>query len=57
MPIIWIQGQNVVGDGGSAIREWYNNPHGNRMATGENVYLEQSNIPVPEFSGAAVVAL
>jgi hypothetical protein len=27
-----------------------------QTGTGQNVYLEQSQIPVPEFSGAAVVA-
>jgi hypothetical protein len=27
-----------------------------QTGTGQNVYLEQSNIPVPEFSGVAVVA-
>ena len=27
-----------------------------QVGTGQNVYLEQSNIPVPEFSGVAVVA-
>jgi hypothetical protein len=27
-----------------------------QTGTGQNIYLEQSNIPVPEFSGIAIVA-
>jgi len=41
---------------GYAPQTWSVSVSPGQTGTGQNVYLEQSNIPVPEFSGVAVVA-
>jgi len=41
---------------GYAAQTWSVSISPGESGTGQNVYLEQSNIPVPEFSGVAVVA-
>jgi len=41
---------------GYAPQTWSVSVSPGQSGTGQNVYLEQSNIPVPEFSGVAVVA-
>jgi hypothetical protein len=39
-----------------APQTWFVSISPGESGSGQNVYLEQSNIPVPEFSGVAVVA-
>ena len=41
---------------GHATQTWSVSITSGQTGTGQNVYLEQSNIPVPEFSGVVVVA-
>ncbi|HXX72914.1 MAG TPA: carboxypeptidase-like regulatory domain-containing protein [Candidatus Acidoferrales bacterium] len=45
-----------IAEPGYAPQTWSVSVSPGQSGTGQNVYLEQSNIPVPEFSGVAVVA-
>ncbi len=45
-----------ISEPGYAPQTWSASVSSGQTGTGQNVYLEQSNIPVPEFSGVAVVA-
>ena len=46
----------TIAEPGYAPQTWSVSISPGETGTGQNVYLEQSNIPVPEFSGVAVVA-
>ncbi|HXX72532.1 MAG TPA: carboxypeptidase-like regulatory domain-containing protein [Candidatus Acidoferrales bacterium] len=46
----------TIAQPGYAPQTWSVSVSPGETGTGQNVYLEQSNIPVPEFSGGAVVA-
>jgi hypothetical protein len=46
----------TIAQPGYAPQTWSVSVSPGQSGTGQNVYLEQSNIPVPEFSGVAVVA-
>jgi hypothetical protein len=46
----------TISQPGYAPQTWSVSISPGQTGTGQNVYLEQSNIPVPEFSGIAVVA-
>jgi hypothetical protein len=46
----------TISQPGYAPQTWSVSITPGQTGTGQNVYLEQSNIPVPEFSGVAVVA-
>jgi len=46
----------TIAQPGYAPQTWSVSISPGQTGTGQNVYLEQNNIPVPEFSGAAVVA-
>jgi len=46
----------TISQPGYASQTWSVSVSPGQSGTGQNVYLEQSNIPVPEFSGVAVVA-
>jgi hypothetical protein len=46
----------TISQPGYAPQTWSVSVSPGQVGTGQNVYLEQSNIPVPEFSGIAVVA-
>jgi hypothetical protein len=48
--------QFSIAQPGYAAQTWSVSISPGESGTGQNVYLEQSNIPVPEFSGVAVVA-
>jgi len=48
--------QFSIAQPGYAAQSWSVSVSPGQTGTGQNVYLEQSNIPVPEFSGVAVVA-
>jgi len=47
----------TISEPGYAPQTWSVAISPGQTGTGQNVYLEQSNIPVPEFSAAAVVAV
>jgi hypothetical protein len=46
----------TIAQPGYASQAWSVSVSPGESGAGQNVYLEQSNIPVPEFSGVAVVA-
>jgi hypothetical protein len=46
----------TISSPGYASQTWSVSVSSGQTGTGKNVYLEQNNIPVPEFSGVAVVA-
>jgi len=46
----------TIAQSGYAPQTWAVSVSPGQVGTGQNVYLEQSNIPVPEFSTAAIVA-
>jgi len=49
--------QFTISSPGYATQSWSVAVSAGQTGTGQNVYLEQSNIPVPEFSGLAIAAV
>ncbi len=48
--------QFTISSPGYASQSWSVSVSSGQTGTGQNIYLEQNNIPVPEFSGIAIVA-